>query len=198
MPDGNKICLYQSFGQLTQFTLWRNLSRALHKSAHFPLRAIERIKQTDKLTPCIAEPVAMANSLLISTLAEWLAIARKICYRLLYNEQWFIVAGKGDDLAPDPVTAKWLINPPSTEFWADPFPVEREGRAWLLFEALPFTTQCGYLAAIELFEDGSHSEALPIMNTGSHLSYPFIFEWEGELYMIPEAGGTILTSTISM
>jgi hypothetical protein len=55
---------------------------------------------------------------------------------------------------------------------------------------LPFATQCGYLAAIELFADGSYGEVQTMLSTGSHLSYPFIFEWQGELYMLPEAGAS--------
>ncbi|MFA5923245.1 MAG: hypothetical protein WC856_18480 [Methylococcaceae bacterium] len=53
---------------------------------------------------------------------------------------------------------------------------------------LPFATQRGYLAAIELFADGSHGETQTILMIESHLSYPFIFVWQDELYLLPEAG----------
>lgn len=100
------------------------------------------------------------------------------------------MAGKGQELIPDPSKGAWLLNPPPDQFWADPFPIERDGRVWILLEVLPFNINCGYLAAVELFEDGSHGEAQTIMNTGSHLSYPFLLEWQGELYMLPEAGAS--------
>jgi hypothetical protein len=79
------------------------------------------------------------------------------------------------------------LNPPVDCFWADPFPIENDGRVWILLEELPFATQRGHLAAVELFADGSYGEAKTIMMPESHLSYPFIFSWQGELYLLPEA-----------
>jgi len=49
-----------------------------------------------------------------------------------------------------------------------------------------------------LFADGSHGEAQTILNTGSHLSYPFLLEWQGELYMLPEAGASREVDVVEM
>ncbi len=190
MSDESCVCLYQSFGQLDHFATWRSVARTLTKAAYYPERVLARYRNKGELLTLNAESVPISSSPVGSMLAEGLAIFRKIIHKLFFHEQWFIMAGKGQDLVPDPSKGTWFLNPPPDSFWADPFPIERDGRVWILLEVLPFATQCGYLAAVELFADGSHGEAQTIMNTGSHLSYPFLLEWQGELYMLPEAGAS--------
>jgi hypothetical protein len=190
LPDDNCVCLYQSFGQLDHFAIWRSVDRTLAKAAYYPERVLSRYRRKGELVINTPEPIAISTAAITSRVAEVCAVLRKICHKLFYHEQWFIVVGKGQDLVPDPSKHQWLLNPPADCFWADPFPVEKEGRLWVLLEVLPFSTSCGYLAAVELFADGCYSAVQPIMNTGSHLSYPFLFNWQGELYMLPEAGAT--------
>jgi hypothetical protein len=190
LPDNNCVCLYQSFGQLDDFAVWRSVSRTLAKAACFPERVLSRYQHTGALVTCTAETITTLPSSTAGYLSQAAAILNKIIKKLFYHEQWFVVAGKGNELIPDPSKHQWLLNPPADSFWADPFPVEQDGRVWILLEVLPFTTQCGYLAAVELFADGSHGEAQTIMNTGSHLSYPFILNYQGDIYMLPEAGAS--------
>ncbi len=189
LPDGSTICLYQSFGQNDAFAPWRTAARSLAKAAHFPARAVARYLDRGELVPANAEET-VTTSPSAGLLAQAIAIGRKVILSLFCHEQWFIVAGKGSALLPDPAQGQWSLNPPADCFWADPFPVEHHGRVWVLMEVLPFSTQCGYLAAVELFADGSHSDARSVMNTGRHLSYPFVFKWQGDLYMVPEAGAS--------
>jgi hypothetical protein len=190
LSDDSCVCLYQSFGQLDNFAPWRNVARALAKAAYFPERVLTRYRSKGELVTCTAESVAISTAPIASYLAEACAVLRKVFHKLFYHEQWMIRAGKGQQLIPDPSKGEWFLNTPPDCFWADPFPIERDGRVWILLEVLPFATQCGYLAAVELFADGSHGAAQTILNTGSHLSYPFLLEWQGELYMLPEAGAS--------
>lgn len=187
-PDGRCQCLYQSFGQNDAFATWRTVARTLAKAAHYPVRVLTAYQQTGELTPIATEHLAVADSNIGSLFAEAKAVLTKIYHKLFFNEQWFIAVGKGTDLMPDPKQAHWLVMPPSDSFWADPFPIEQNGRLWLLFEALPFAKNRGYLAAMELFADGTHSEVQTIMTQDYHLSYPFYFHWQGDLYLLPEAG----------
>jgi hypothetical protein len=186
--DGRCICLYQSFGQLDYFATWRSVARSFAKAAYFPERVLSRYRSKGELVPCVAESIAISPSAIVSCLAEVGAVLEKIVHKLFYHEQWFVVAGRGQDLLPDPSKGEWSLNPPADSFWADPFPIEKDGRVWILLEALSFATQRGYLAVVELFADGSHGEPLSILMDEGHLSYPFIFEWQDELYLIPESG----------
>ena len=74
-------------------------------------------------------------------------------------------------------------------FYADPFVVRYGGRTVLLVEEFPFATGKGIISAVELNADGPVSAPRPVIETGCHLSYPFVFEDDGVLYMIPETSG---------
>ncbi|MBU1023559.1 hypothetical protein KKB99_04635, partial [bacterium] len=47
----------------------------------------------------------------------------------------------------------------------------------------------GVISVIEMDENGNWSKPATVLDTGHHLSHPFIFEWQGTLYMIPESAG---------
>lgn len=74
-------------------------------------------------------------------------------------------------------------------FYADPFAVRYGGRTVLFVEEFPFATQKGLISAVELGTNGPIGTPRPVIETDCHLSYPFIFEEDGALYMIPESSG---------
>jgi hypothetical protein len=86
-------------------------------------------------------------------------------------------------------SARWLT-PDSSRFFADPFPIEHRGRKYIFFEELPFSSQRGRIAVIELLPDGTLTTPRTVLETGFHLSYPFVFEEQGKLYMLPEQSST--------
>ncbi len=49
-----------------------------------------------------------------------------------------------------------------------------------------FATGKAHIAAIEVGRDGSHGEPLRVLERDYHLSYPFLLQHEGALYMLPE------------
>lgn len=71
-------------------------------------------------------------------------------------------------------------------FYADPVPWEKDGAHYLFFEDLDHRTQKGILSVVEIDENGPKGPAQPCLEEPFHLSYPFLIEHEGELYMIPE------------
>ena len=78
------------------------------------------------------------------------------------------------------------IVPPADRFWADPFPYIKDGICYIFFEELTYSDKKGFLSVMTLYPDGSHSEPKVILKKDYHLSYPFLIEDGGELYMIPE------------
>ncbi len=80
------------------------------------------------------------------------------------------------------------LQPPADRMWADPQAFERDGRHYVFFEEMFFANPRGHIAVIELARDGTASEARRVLERPYHLSYPFLFEHEGSLYMIPESG----------
>ena len=78
--------------------------------------------------------------------------------------------------------------PPKDRFWADPFPIERDGRYFIFIEELPFSTNKGHISVMEVRTDGSWTQPVKVLEQSYHMSYPFLFEWQGDLFMLPETG----------
>ncbi len=87
---------------------------------------------------------------------------------------------------------RW-IQSPRGHFFADPFVIDHEGKPWVFFEDLDYSTQKGIIACAEVTEDGALSRTVPALEKPYHLSYPCIFHDAGQLYMVPEsvADGTV-------
>ena len=79
-----------------------------------------------------------------------------------------------------------LVPPAPDRFWADPFPIVVKGHHYIFFEELPFDTGKGHISVVEVRADGSTSQPERVLERDYHLSYPFLVEDGGELYMIPE------------
>jgi len=78
-----------------------------------------------------------------------------------------------------------IKNPPG-HFLADPFIIEREGRRICFLEDYDYAIGRACIAAVEII-DGEHYEMLgPVIEEPYHMSYPYLFEYEGTLYMVPE------------
>jgi hypothetical protein len=74
-------------------------------------------------------------------------------------------------------------------YYADPFPFAREGRTWLFVEEFPYATNKGVLSVCEMGPAGPLGAPRPILELGCHLSYPFVFERGGQVYLMPESVG---------
>lgn len=101
--------------------------------------------------------------------------------------QWLLLFHIGDSMATDLARFRPMLPPPD-RFWADPFIVAREGKYFIFFEELPYATNRGHISVIEMDRDGAYGESRRVLERPYHLSYPFMFEFGGELYMIPDSG----------
>lgn len=104
-------------------------------------------------------------------------------------EQWILLYHLSDDPQTSTRQYKQLI-PPLDRFWADPFAIERDGKYYIFVEEYPYNTEKGHISVIEMDDQGNISDSEPVLITDSHMSYPFLLEHEGELYMIPESVAT--------
>jgi hypothetical protein len=81
---------------------------------------------------------------------------------------------------------RWIL-PPRDRFIADPFLVERDGELWLFYERLLTVENKGTLWTARFDpRTASMTDAAEILRTEFHLSFPNVFQFEGEWYMLPE------------
>ncbi len=78
--------------------------------------------------------------------------------------------------------------PPLDRFWADPFIWMHENVHYVFIEELLYSTGRGRIACLTLDNEMNILANQVVLERPYHLSYPFLFEHEGQLYMIPETG----------
>ena len=125
---------------------------------------------------------------MIGLWARWLArYVRLVTRARLFREQWQLRFGFRDEVLGSPWRFKKII-PPKDRIWADPHVLERDGRHYAFIEEMPNGGK-GHISVIEIASDGSYTQPVRVLEEPHHLSYPALFEWDGGLYMVPEAGG---------
>ena len=191
--------LYRSFGATFTSSPRRNRLHALRKGISFFKRLLARLTldpdtwppmlpatlPAPARYPRVRGPTPSALARLTWSLASHWLTNRIPSGRHL--EQWQIAYyfTDEDEWGCRFERLRYLV-PPQDRFWADAFAVEHRGRYFIFFEELLSLIPKGHLAAIEVFEDAEPAEAQVVLEQPYHLSYPFVFDWEGTLYMIPE------------
>lgn len=119
-------------------------------------------------------------------------VRKKFQQKYWHTEQWVLLVKPMDTqttaLEQTDFQSFQELTPPEDCFWADPFVLSRQGKHYVFFEELPFATERGYLSCMELFDDGRHAQPRKIIEEPHHLSYPNVFEYQGDYFLIPESG----------
>jgi hypothetical protein len=102
------------------------------------------------------------------------------------RETWLVFAEKSaDGLVPDHSARASLIAPPEM-YWADPLTYEKDGKVYLFVEEYVREKRRGRIACLTLDDQARVTSNQVALERPYHLSYPFIFEHQGDTYMIPE------------
>ncbi len=84
-----------------------------------------------------------------------------------------------------PIT--WLPGTKGIQYLADPFGIWHHGRLHIFTEVFDYISGIGSINVTILDNDLAVLEQRAVLSESWHLSYPFVFEAEGEIWMIPEA-----------
>ena len=76
------------------------------------------------------------------------------------------------------------IADPGYRFYADPFPMSFQGKTFVFVEDFDHHAGKGVISAIPFGDAGQIGPAEPILSEPWHLSYPYLFEHRGEVWMI--------------
>ena len=97
---------------------------------------------------------------------------------------FFLKYGRGDPMNFDPSQGADIIAP-GNHYLADPFFFQNNGERFLFFEDYDYGSGRGHIG-VGKFEGAGFSFLGPALQTEYHLSYPFVFRHDGEIYMMPE------------
>ena len=96
------------------------------------------------------------------------------------------------DLSPpenisNPVLTWMNITDRDAKFVADPFMVFEDEKYFMFFEMLNLNTKQGDIAYAESADGKNWNYRKVVIDEKFHLSYPYVFKWENNYYMIPES-----------
>lgn len=97
---------------------------------------------------------------------------------------WTLFVGKGDFLN----ATLFRLNPiklPKSEFWADPFLIHFGGDTYVFFENYEYNKKKAKISCARI-ENNLLVDVKDVLDLDYHLSYPFIFEEDGEIFLMPE------------
>lgn len=131
--------------------------------------------------PSLAQSVSyvVRTVLLFSSLAVERFVLKK-------HPRWGVAFVKGPWRRAILRRGKRIPNPPN-RFLADPFVITRGGRTVCFVEDYSYEEGRARITAIEILGDDEHRILGPALEEPFHMSFPYLFEYEGDLYMVPEA-----------
>lgn len=113
----------------------------------------------------------------------------------LFAESWNVAfRAKPTGTILSDTDAAFHVIPNAFRYWAaDPFVVEREGKAYIFAELYDYILRRGVLGYC-VIENGKPGKWIPVIQEEYHLSYPCLTEQDGQMYMMPESeAGKVLT-----
>lgn len=197
LDAGGVLC--RTYGATHPHSLELNRHATYWKASNFVMRCLRKLAASDaplsELAPSAtyAKPIYRKPSNL--QMLHFLAHTSVRKARALVEDrrrvpQWTIAwrrGGKLDLAHPDPSSLREIACPRG-HFYADPFLFHRDGTDWLFIEDLDYRRGKACISVMACGADGPIEPGRPVLKLPVHLSYPCVFEWEGQAYMIPETG----------
>lgn len=112
---------------------------------------------------------------------------RVLSTRLLFRRPWRILIR---ELGSEPLSG-WrpeeaLVRWTEGHVYADPFLFEHDGRHHLFCEEVPEGSHLGIISHTVLRRGSLAEPPSPVLVARHHLSYPFVFRYDGTVFMVPE------------
>lgn len=117
-------------------------------------------------------------------------ISRKVQSKLrrcFYSEQWVVGArARHDSHLPTDLAGCSFLEPPADMHYADPFLLRCHDDTFVFFEKWNDADMKGTIQVARLDSRGRWSSPELALERPYHLSYPNVFSWGGQIYMLPE------------
>ena len=100
-------------------------------------------------------------------------------------EQWGLLFDIKKEISKSMWRYKKIL-PPKDRFWADPHIVTMDENYFIFIEEYIYNQSKGHIAIIKMDKEGNYDYLGKVLEKDYHLSYPFVFEFENNFYMVPE------------
>jgi hypothetical protein len=149
------------------------------------LKSLPSAPSSDK-QPGISPIRVVAGAMMLSAFfAYFMWRAWRKLYRRLFVERWVLMFGM-DERTPRAGRFRKLL-PPAGRFWADPHVIEDGGCHHVFFEDASCGSGIGHIALLSDNGNGDFTPPKAVLRKPYHLSYPFVFQWREDWYLLPES-----------
>ncbi len=108
---------------------------------------------------------------------------------LFFIDQWVIMTAWGGHYDSLQWSAFRPLVPQKDRYWGDPFIIPKGDRYFVFIEEKIYASGLGRIACLTLDAEGQLLSNQAVLERPYHLSYPFLFEQDGETFMIPKSAG---------
>ena len=193
LPGHGDRIVYQSWSRTLPFSAARSRDNVFAKASEFLVRSlrdlhregpgyVQKAEKVSDTISCEIQPDTISAGRLAAR------VAQRAVEKLARVEQWSIAFRFAQS---EPWTGSLegfhRLDAPGDGFWADPFPIQRNGKSYIFFEELPTAKGRAHISVIEVDRAGRASKPVRVVQRDYHLSYPFLVEDGGQLYMVPES-----------
>lgn len=198
---GGGTVLYRSYGATQSYeSLAENRYWLYRKAIPFAARGLRRLYEHGRPAPSPAAADRCADGpahagapgnrhmLRLSARVQWRHLVVRLQDRLkIRRDYWSLAVARG--AAPGKSLAGKVapLRAPRGHFWADPRLVRQADRLWLFFEDYDFAARRAHISVAEVDAQGGLGEPRIALRAEHHLSYPFVFQWRGDYFMVPES-----------
>ncbi|MCO5132684.1 MAG: hypothetical protein M9932_19335 [Xanthobacteraceae bacterium] len=181
-PSENKLLAASRLALEDKFSIQRGLEESFSRCLSLIVRALSASG-----SPACVETSAAAtsnNATLIDFAPRMIArnVANLLMRPFRRREHWQVALRHGArpfNVVPDD----------GNRFYADPFLHRVGGHTFLFVEEYSYADRRGIISAAEVIDGRLAAPPLAVLRRPYHLSYPFVFESGGEVWMIPETSG---------
>ncbi len=193
--QGSRIIAQGTIGIRDRRVLSHGLDETFARATSLLVRALRDLR--DGIYPAAIAPAprTLASNSPFAFAAS--ALVEKIVANLLTQmsvrpNHWRVACRRlhGDDMIErlQWPRSPWTVLPDDGKrFYADPFVIDHDGRTHLFVEEFPYATRKGVISHALIEADGKIGAPRPVLEAFGHLSYPFVFERDGQVFMIPES-----------
>lgn len=201
-PSDDKA-IYRSFASTDKISVLRNGRKYLWKTARFAYRklvdlyqrgeqALQQVEKENHYPPVSEKYRTLPQTgTMLPLLTHLMArtCKAKLDY-LFFEEQWMVAYSFDSTQFIQGIPRKNLsyLKPPPGRQWADPFPWIKDGRAYIFIEEIPSPGAKGQIAVFDVTHPLEKGQLpITVVKSDTHLSYPFLFSYQGELFLLPES-----------
>jgi len=191
--DGGEVIFKGSIGTTFLYMLnWARICLKANYFLHLKLTQLNQSSINERIYPKkpYANPLYTVPSLSkqLKYLFQTLSIIISKVYRkfFLYKIEWHTAYQFVDSWDNSVLRKSIKIQNPKNRFFADPFVKYYNDRNIIFVEDFNYKKNKAVISAIEVNSDKSYQILGPVLEEDYHLSYPFIFEENNQIFMCPE------------